>query len=933
MNRGAMGISAVDLRTEYRVNPLGIDANQPRLSWRLLSNQRGTLQTAYQVRVANKVEHLGDQSDLVWDSGKVESARSVHVAYAGTSLESRKRYYWQVRVWTINGGVTEWSPPACWEMGLLLRSDWQAQWITPPIDTDPAKSTPAPLLRSAFKLSGNMRRARAYITSLGLYELYLNEQRVGDALFTPGWTSFEKRLQYQVYDITSLLRSGPNAVGVMLGDGWYRWMPFHKNGARNNGKPFALLLQIEVTYDDGCIQYVLTDSSWKSVTGPILCSEIYNGEVYDARIERNGWAGADYNDADWTRTSIMPPPDSALVATAVPPVRRIEELKPVRIFVTPGGTTVADIGQNMVGWVRLRARGSAGTTVTLRHAEVLDAAGNFYTENLRTAEQKVQYTLKGRGEETFEPHFTFQGFRYVAVEDYPGELTPESLTGVVIHSDLEQTGQLETSSPMLNRLQRNILWTQKGNFLDVPTDCPQRNERLGWAFDAERFSLTSAFNMNVATFFAKWLADLAADQTADGAIPMEAPRANHWKYPVNQLYASGGRVSEDSRVVALVGVPAYGDAITAVPWNMYLVYGDTQILRNQYDSMVRWVRYVGTQAGEDHIWEPILSLGDWLDVGTTSTQTWFGSNSYPLMATAFYARSVDILQRTAALLDREEDATQYGKLLADIRESFRRRFVSDDGRIGSGMQTDYLLALDFDLVPPSLRSLAVRRLVEDVRVRGHMTTGIGGTQPMLKVLSRFGFHDEAYALLMRREIPSWLYQVEQGATTVWERWDGIKKDGSLQNPAMNSFNHYALGAVGEWMFSVMAGIAFDPAAPGYKHILIQPKPGGDLTSVNASYVTPYGEVSVSWRIDQGNFHLGIAIPPNTAATVTLPNARLEDVLENESRVVRSNGIHGSRQVGSNTVVEIGSGQYKFTHRYLSEGSAGSELQLWLLKQF
>lgn len=922
-----MGVNAIDLRTEYRINPLGMDVLRPRLSWRLQSERRGTIQTAYQIQVAASAQSLDNRTDLIWDSGKVGSAQSVHVCYSGPSLQSRARYYWQVRVWTNDGEVSHWSALAWWEVGLLRPADWQAQWITSTIDTDPLKPTPSPLLRSTFELCGNVRSARVYTASLGLYELHLNECRVGDELFTPGWTSFEKRLQYQVYDITDLLKSGANAVGVVMGDGWYRWVPFHKFGHRNNGKPFGLLLQIEVVYEDGRTQSIVTDTKWKAATGPILYSEIYNGEVYDARLERDGWAGSAYDDSDWSYVSVMAPPGGLLLSTAVAPIRRIEELKPVRIFVTPAGVTVVDMGQNMVGWVRLRVQGSSGTTVTLRHAEVLDGAGNLYTESLRTAEQKVQYTLSGQGDEIFEPHFTFQGFRYVSVEGYPGELTSESLTGVVIHSDLEQTGQLETSDARLNQLQRNILWTQKGNFIDVPTDCPQRDERMGWAFDAERFSLTAALNMNVATFFAKWLGDLAADQTPDGAVPMESPRSNRWQYPVNQLYTSGGRPSDDTRVVELVGVPGYGDAAVVVPWNLYLVYGDTEILRTQYESMIGWVQYVASQAGKDHIWDPVLCMGDWLDFGTTHKPTCFGSNNYPLMATAHYAHSVDILWRIASLLGEDKDAACYRELFTSIQSAFCRRFVSEDGRVGDGMQVDYVLALDFDLLPPSLRPLAASRLAEDIRARGHLTTGIGGTQHLLNVLSRFGYDQEAYALLTRQQMPSWLYQVSRGATTVWEHWDGIRNDGSFQSPAMNSFNHYVLGAVGEWMYSVMAGIA--PSAPGYKHILIQPRPGGALTSVKARHVTPYGEVSVSWKIDQGRFHLSVTIPTNTTATVILPEARSESVFEGGNRATQSNGIHALRQADSNTIVEIGSGHYEFSHRYAVEHRAANAYEIGL----
>lgn len=915
---GTSTVSLADLRVEYKENPLGIDTNIPRLSWQLRSEVRGTMQAAYQVRVALSPDDLNREGGLVWDSGKVVSQQSTQVVYSGQPLRSRQRYHWQVRIWNDADASSQWSEAAWWEMGLLSREDWEAQWIAPTIDRNPMKSTPAPMLRSKFELRGKIARARAYVTSLGFYEFRVNGQRVGDALFTPGWTSFDKRLQYQVYDVTSLLNDGANAVGAVLGDGWYRRVPFNYYKQRNSGRPLAFLMQLEIVYEDARTEKIVSDLSWKTATGPILRSEIYNGELYDARLERDGWATASYDDHDWSRIKLAAPFRGALIATVSPPVRRIKALKPVRIQRTPRGETVVDMGQNIGGWVRLRVRGAAGKTVTLRHAEVLDREGNLYTESLRTAEPIVQYVLKGGGEETFEPHFTFQGFRYVAVEGYPGELTLESLTGIVVHSDMQPTGQFETSNALINQLHENIVWSLRGNYIDVPTDSPQRDERLGWTLDAQLFLNTAAFNMNVATLFTKWLGDLAADQKEDGAVPMEIPRANRMKYKLKELYAGAGRESSDNRLVELAGAPGYGDAATIVPWALYLQYGDVGILRAQYPSMADWVQYMENDAGEDNLWNPDPNLGDWLDVGTTVNPTWVGSTAFDLMATAFYAHSVDILQRTATVLHKKHDSLRYSRLLEDIRGVFVERFVSEDGVVGEGTQTAYVLALDFDLLPDALRSLAARHLAEDVRSRGHLTTGIAGTQRLLTTLTRFGYNEEAYMLLNRREMPSWLYSVTKGATTIWERWDGIRPDGSFQTPAMNSFNHYALGAVGEWMYGVMGGIAIDPAAAGYKHILIQPKPGGGLNSVAASHITPYGIVSVSWRIDKGTMYIEVAVPPNSRATVNLPKARLDNVFEGTYRLTSTDGISAIRQVDSDVVLDVGSGKYEFSYGYGGE---------------
>ncbi len=889
-------VRVLSLRTEYKENPLGIDVANPRLSWKLTSDRRGTMQTAYEIRVARSERDLRSGARLVWSSSRVASDESVNRAYDGPPLVSRQRYYWQVRVWDDAGQSSAWSDPAWWETGLLQPSDWQARWIEPDIAEDNSKPAPSPMLRRDFALKGPVAQARLYVTSHGLYELHLNGQRVGDQVFTPGWTSYNKRLQYQTYDVTRLVRSGPNAIGALLGSGWYRgelaWQA-HRN---IYGQRLGLLLQLEVTYTNGQKEVVTTDERWKAATGPILASEIYLGEVYDARLEKPGWDAAGFDDAQWSGVKVADYPLNILVASEGPPVRRVEEIKPVKILKTPEGDTVVDMGQNMVGWVRLNVQGPAGTTVTLRHAEVLDKAGNFYTENLRHAKATVQYTLKGGSAETFEPHFTFQGFRYVAVDGYPGELTLDALKGIVIHSDMASSGTFETSKPLVNQLQHNIQWGQKGNFLDVPTDCPQRDERLGWTGDAQVFSRTAAFNMDVAAFFTKWMKDLAADQYPSGSVPHVIP---------DVLGTFDGKEAG--------GSAAWADAAVIIPWTMYLSYNDTRILEQQYPSMKKWVEFERARSGPDYIWDGDFHFGDWLAFATTRSDYPGATTGKDLIATAMFAHSADLLHRAARVLGKQDDAKRYADLSKTVKDAFVKEFVTSTGRVGENTQTAYVLALEFDLLPEELRAKAAKKLADDVRERKHLTTGFVGTPYLCRVLTRYGYLDEAYMLLNREEYPSWLYPVKQGATTIWERWDGQKPDGSFQDKGMNSFNHYAYGAIGAWMYATMAGLDIDEASPGYKHSFIRPLPGGGFTSVKATHESMYGTVGSAWTLENGRFELAVEVPPNTHATVRLPKVSESAVTVDGKPLGVGSGISAARQDGDAVIVEVGSGAYRFAY--------------------
>lgn len=884
----AQKLKVYDLTVEHKTNPVGLHDRHPRLSWKLQSEGKDIMQTAYMIRVATSSDF--SKSKILWESGRVDSDSSVLISYKGPELKSGKRYYWQVKVADNRKNESPWSETAFWEMGLINDTDWKGRWIEPVQDT--VLNIPAMTLRRKFPIEKKVVRARAYVTAHGLYEFYVNGQRVGDQLLTPGWTAYDERLQYQVYDVTNLVRQGDNVVGAILGDGWYRGRLGWETNWGVWGKRIGLFCQVNFEYADGTSSSMTTDDAWKSTAdGPIVMNSIYDGETYDARKELKGWCTPDYNDSSWTPVNLVPTGHEKLVATETVPVKRIQELQPKKIFRTPNGTLVADFGQNMVGWVRLKVSGPAGTKVIVRHAEVLDKEGEFYTLNLRTAKATMTYILKGEGEEVYEPRFTFFGFRYIAVEGFPGELRPENVTGIVIHSDMKPTGKFECSDPLLNQLQHNIVWGQKGNFVDVPTDCPQRDERLGWTGDAQAFSRTAAFNMNVAAFFTKWLKDLAADQYPNGMVPFVVPDA----------------------LGNAAGSTGWADAATIIPWDMYQVYGDRRILEVQYPSMKKWVDFMKSQS-RDNLWNSGFHFGDWLFYRPDDDNSGRAAvtDTY-LIAQCFFAHSTQLLIKTAEVLGKKEDVATYSDLLKNVKDAFMREYVTPSGRLVSGTQTAYVLALEFDMLPEELRKQAAQRLVENIKsYDNHLTTGFLGTPYLCHALTKWGYNDVAYTLLFQKSYPSWLYPVTQGATTIWERWDGQKPDGSFQTIGMNSFNHYAYGAIGDWMYRIAGGIEI--GAPGYRKVIIQPQPHDNLTYATASLESAYGLIESRWRREGTQITVAVTIPPNTTAEVWLPYAGLETVFANASSKKDQPVLRNPKQYGNRIAFELGSGKYEFRYQ-------------------
>lgn len=874
-----------ELVCEYKINPIGIDVQKPRLSWQIISTEENLLQTAYEIKVTEQ----DAKGKLIWTSGKVSSDKSVNIAYEGPALKSMQRVYWQVRIWDNKNKVSNWSAPSYWEMGILEPGSWKASWIEFQSESDVKGSKPAQYFRKDFSTGKKIKSARVYVTSLGLYQLFLNGKKVSSDQFTPGWTSYKNRLQYQTYDVTSIIQP-ENSIGAIVGDGWYRGNIGWGNENGYYGSKLALLAQLQINYTDGTSQLIGTDESWKVSNGPIIFSDIYNGETYDARKEMPDWANIGLDDSKWGKVAVVDQSKKILISPQGEVVKAIEEIKPVKLITTPKGEIVFDLGQNMVGWVRLKVQGKKGDTITLKFAEVLTKEGNFYTDNLRSAKCTDMYILKGEDQEIYEPHFTFHGFRFVQIEGLTTQPSLDQITGVVIYSDMKPTGSFSCSNPLINQLQHNIQWGQKGNFLDVPTDCPQCDERLGWTGDAQVFSMTAAYNFDVAPFYTKWLGDVSADQLPNGRVPHVIP---------DVLKGDGGAT-------------AWADASVVVPWTMYQVYGDKRILEVQYPSMKAWVEYMSGRAGEDFLWTGDPHFGDWLAFATIRSDYPGATTEKDLIATAYFSYSSALLSKIAAIIGKTEDAKKYAQLSDDVKKAFVNEFVTPSGRLVSHTQTAYSLALAFNLLPENLIPKAAAFLAEDVKKSGHLTTGFVGTPLLCKALSANGYDELAFMLLNRKEYPSWLYPVTQGATTIWERWDGQKPDGSFQDVGMNSFNHYAYGAIGEWLYHYVAGMDIDPENPGYKHILLAPHPGGGLTNANAEFLSLYGSVKSAWKMEGNDFVYEVTVPANTTATVTLPGAKSEQLTVNAQQLTAS-VKESLKQSIKGVSINIGSGSYTFRY--------------------
>jgi alpha-L-rhamnosidase len=886
-------VTVSGLKTEGQENPVGLDVVQPRFSWILQSAKRNVKQTAYELTVRQ-------DKKVVWSSGKVSSEMSIHVPYAGPALESAKHYAWQVKVWDNQGSKVAISTDAFFYTALSKpETEITAKWISSGLKADTTFGV-VPQFRKTFSTGKKIKSATAFITAQGLYQAEINGKKIGDAFLTPGWTTYNKRLLYQTYDVTGLLNHGKNTIGATLASGWFRGELGWQKKTNTYGAETGLLFQLTITYADGSSETIISDGSWKVSTSPMLTSEIYDGEVYDARLEQSGWSLTTFDDSKWAQSVVKDFPKNNLFASNHELILKHETFKPVKVLTTSKGEKVLDFGQNLVGWVQLKVSGKAGEKVVLSHVEMLDKKGDLYFDNLRNAKAEDTYILKGAGTETFEPHFTFHGFRYVRVEGISGTLNPENFTGVALYSDMKPTGKFDCSNALVNQLQKNIQWGQRGNFLDVPTDCPQRDERLGWTGDAEVFSRTAAYNFNVNNFFAKWLKDVAAEQYPNGAIPFVIPDILKGTF--------FGRPE---------GAAGWSDAGVIIPWNMYVAYGDKRIVEDQYPSMKAYVEYI-RKATKNDLWNTGFQFGDWLSYRVDDSKGMIGQKSAVtdnyLVTQCFYAYVVELMAKSAKLLGKTDDAKDYENLHDRITKAFVKEYVTPGGRLISETQTAYVLALQFDMLPEEMRPNAVRRLVDNIKSYNyHLTTGFLGTPFLTSSLTRFGETETAYKLLLQDTYPSWLFPVKMGATTIWERWDSQKPDSTFQDPSMTSFNHYAYGAVGDWMYRSIAGIDTKEEGAGYREIIIKPIPGGGLTYASGSIETYYGKVSSGWKIDGNKLNLNVEIPANTNATIYIPIKNSEQkITETGSPLAGTSGIEQQTGEEGYKVVRVGSGKYQFS---------------------
>lgn len=890
-----------NLRTEMRENPEGIDALSPRLSWQIKSTSRGVVQKAYQILLSSSEEKLAQNEGDLWNSGKVESEQSIHVRYEGAPLRSGMRCFWKVKVYT-NHGESSWSTPAYFSMGLLNYVDWKGRWIGKdrsfPWDSETQWSRlSARYLRKEFAVKKPIRHATVYIIGLGLYELYINGKKVGDQVLAPGATDYNKAVKYNTFDVTSLLKEGGNAIGTILGNGRYYTM-------RQGYKPYKIktfgypkmLLNLSIEYADGSKEVVSTDNSWKlTADGPIRANNEYDGEEYDATKEMPGWNEVGFDDRKWPNADFVQEPGGDYEAQMNENMKVMETIRPISVRQLKTGTFILDMGQNFAGWIRLRVRGKRGDEVKLRFGENLQPSGELYVRNLRDARSTDVYKLKGEGIESWEPTFVYHGFRFVEITGYPGRPTANDFDGRVVYDDMKTIGSFSTSSDMINRIYRNAYWGIRSNYKGMPVDCPQRNERQPWLGDRTTGCYGESFVLDNSRLYAKWLDDIRDAQKADGSIPDVAPA--FWRY--------------------------YGDNVTwpgtyiFVADMLYRQYGDVESIKKHYTSMKLWMDYMAEKYTEGGLITRD-KYGDWC-VPPESKELIHSKDpgrqtDGVLIASAMYIKLSSMMERFATLLNKEEDAAVFSARALRMKNAFNARFLNpSNGGYSNNTITANLLPLMVGLVPNEFRESVFRKITDKIMVenQGHIGTGVIGTQWLMRGLTVNGRPDIALRLATAKDYPSWGYMVENGATTIWELWNG-----NTANPEMNSANHVMLlGDLIIWYYENLGGIKSADEAPAFKKIVMKPELVEGLHSATASYQCLYGKISSSWKKEGRSFHWMLTVPANTSGRIYVPAKSLEDVKESGKAATKADGLKFIRMDGNRAIFEAGSGFYLFDSKF------------------
>jgi alpha-L-rhamnosidase len=908
-------LKPIDLECEYLKNPLGVDIGNPRLSWVLKSDKFGQKQTAYRIIVSSSKTLLAKDKGNLWDTKKVSSNDCNQIVYNGEKLSSKLFCYWKVMVWDIDDMPSEWSNISYWSMGIMNKEEWKAKWI----GESPRRRAlffrnwlfhdydPSPFLRKEFSVKDKPQRAIIYVSALGDYELQLNGKKVGNRLLAPEWTDYNQRIQYQTYDLTNKLVKGDNAIGIILGDGWFKGNlgPF---GLLHNyyGVNRRCLAQLHIKYHDGTTATICSDEDWKKYeNGPIRRSDHFKGEIYDTQKEIPGWNKINFNDSKWEPVFVYEKPKAQLVAQMNEPIRIIKQIKAKKITEPEKGIYIFDLGQNISGWCEIKinlAPIEDKAELQLKYGERLNQDGSLFRANLGLAKNEdVYYINKGRTY-TLHPHFTYRGFRYVEVKGLKAEFNPElgMVTGYAIASDCRKSFEFDSSSENLNQLMKNILWTQRNNLISIPTDCPQRAERMGWMGDTTCYAQTSMFIMDMSAFYSKWIKDIRDAQDNSGRYPDFVP------YPRNKIY----------KLLNFYCAPGWADCGVILPWLMYLNYGDKRILNQHYQSAKTFIDHIH-EVNPDLIWTNSIgnNYADWLNGDTLKLEEYPEEGATipsEVFATAFFAYSTQILSKMAKIIGKKKDALEYLKLAEKIKITFYETFFDKNLRIKGDSQSGYALALHFDLVPKKSRKKVLQNLIANIQhYDNRLSTGFIATIPLMLELVKEGYQDLAFELLFSEKCPSWFFMVNQGATTMWERWDGYMEERGIHSKRMNSFNHFAFGAIAEFIYKIILGINYDQEHPGYRHIIIKPYLTRKLKWINGAYYSKYGKIQVKWKLTKKRATLSISIPPNTTATLKLSISESTKIKENGKELSESEYIKDVEYGEQEVHFKIESGIYEF----------------------